>query len=219
MFKRYLFLSAMFFIYSFFGVFANAAGESVNNNTYISEEELTIYFRFDKDSIDGSYLSNTKTLKKLDDILSDESKAGKIESIRIFSTASPEGDFQYNQRLAKRRGIALSNYITENFKQINPDLISSSSQTESWEKVAYLISQDPNVKNKDSILYVLNENIPAREKERKLQSLDGGKSWQYVGRNYLRYLRTGTVCMIYYKDESPQKIGRASCRERVSPPV
>ena len=25
-----------------------------------------------------------------------------------------------------------------------------------------------------------------------------------MGRNYLRYLRTGTVCMIYYKDESPQ---------------
>ena len=68
---------------------------------------MVLYFRFDRAIVDKGYMGNSETLRHLDEVLSDSALTHRIDSIRILSFSSPEGDRSYNERLTRKRSVAV----------------------------------------------------------------------------------------------------------------
>ena len=73
-----------------------------------------IYYTLNEDFIRPQYMGNDKSMKEIIALL----KSGKVESMVIEGTASPEGPAKGNERLAKDRAENLKNYITGMFPEL-----------------------------------------------------------------------------------------------------
>ena len=67
-----------------------------------------IYYPVGKAELREDYMENAKTLQHIQKYLEHSSK---IDSITIYSYASPEGPYQLNKRLATNRGKTIKNYL------------------------------------------------------------------------------------------------------------
>ncbi|MBD9093873.1 MAG: DUF3575 domain-containing protein [Bacteroides oleiciplenus] len=57
---------------------------------------MMFYFRFGKSPVDSEYMDNSRMLRHLDRLLTDRNLCAHIDSINIYSFASPEGNHIYN---------------------------------------------------------------------------------------------------------------------------
>ena len=71
-------------------------------------QEYEIFFRFDKTDVDLGYLSNEVNIATLRHYLAN---SHKVDSITIYSYASPEGRQKHNQWLSQERAIAAKNIL------------------------------------------------------------------------------------------------------------
>lgn len=92
------------------GVLTSAQSQENRHEADLSGKPVYLYFRFDKAVVDYGYMDNARTLRHLEELLSDRSLTGRIDSIHILSFASPDGDRKYNERLARQRSTAVKGY-------------------------------------------------------------------------------------------------------------
>ena len=92
------------------------------------ESSLRIYYKFDNATVYTDYLSNPASFAKLDEIVSSSSASNGFE---IVTFSSPEGNFEYNARLAARRAESLRNWVYGKYPQLNGK-VSIRPNAESW---------------------------------------------------------------------------------------
>lgn len=84
------------------------------NRTITVEEGLpVVYYALNEDFIRPQYMDNQKSMKEIIRLL----KSGKVGSMVIEGTASPEGPAKGNERLATNRAENLKNYIVGMFPE------------------------------------------------------------------------------------------------------
>ncbi|CDN31943.1 Immunoreactive 53 kDa antigen PG123 [Mucinivorans hirudinis] len=168
---------------------------------------VTIYYRWDKDNLDKTYLTNTQTLSQIDSLLHLKS-ADYIDSLRIVAYASPEGPPDYNKRLSERRANTLKNYLLSTYPRLREDQIITVAKGENWDGFRRMALADPKLPMKEQVLSIIdNPNITDLQRQAQIAKMDGGRLYKnYILPNYYRYLRTGASLFVVYNPGKPVDI-------------
>jgi hypothetical protein len=123
-------------------------------------------------------------------------KSPRIDSIVIYSYASPEGPYKLNRRLAKERGERARKYLLEHMKSFRdfPDsLIIIKPTAENWEGLWDMVHKYYPYSDKRDVLNLLDrEDISNDTKKLLLKKLNGGRPWGFIKAKILPNLRYAT---------------------------
>lgn len=163
---------------------------------------VKVHFRQGAVVLDENYMDNKATLsefaKEVKAYYSDST--ARFRQIRVVSSASPEGGKALNDRIAKQRAEAITQWIS---REIAVDLDYAVESTGiDWELLKALILEDEGVPYRDEVLELL-ESAPAIV-------VENGKEVE-VRYNELKALRNGTPYRWIYANIFP-KLRYASAR-------
>lgn len=181
---------------------------------------VTIYYRWDKDNLDKTYLNNAETLVKIDSLLTSE-ESQYIDSLVVVAYASPEGIPAYNHALSQRRANTIKQYILENYPQYKYDQIITIARGENWEGFRRMAVGDPNLPMKEQVLAIIdNPNLDDVQRQSMITRLDGGRLYKnYILPNYYRYLRLGASLFVIYTPGTPVEIDFEPIHVEISEPI
>lgn len=185
-----------------FGALTGVQSQENSHGPDVSGKPMVLYFRFDKAVVDKGYMDNDRTLRHLEEILSDRSLTGRIDSINILSFASPDGDRKYNERLAKERSNAVKGYLVWKYPHLDQYRIHPRPKGENWKELRRLIAGDRSLPNREEVLQIIDRNPDSDRCKALLKNLDGGNSYRYIQGRLLRYLRNASVCMVWIRPDS-----------------
>lgn len=184
------------------GVLPGMQSQEHSREPDLSCKPLMLYFRFDKALVDSGYMDNSRTLRHIEEMLTDHQLCGRIDSINIFSFASPDGNRTYNERLARQRSIAVKGYLVWKYPHLNQQLIHPRPQGENWQELRRLIVSDINLPDQEEVLQIIDRYKDPEHCKTLLKKLDRGIPYQYIHDRLLRYLRNAAVCMVWIGPDS-----------------
>ena len=168
----------------------------------VSGKPLTLYFRLDGTTVDKDYMDNRRTLRHLDELLSDSVLTARIDSVNILSFASPDGRYAYNERLAQKRSRALKGYLVWKYPHLDQYRIHPRPQGENWKELKRLIEADHNLPGRERVLAIIDSTDNPDRCKTLLKQLDGGSPYLYIREHFLHRLRNASVCMVWLRPDS-----------------
>ncbi len=174
--------------------------------------ELTVEFRVNRTELDPRYSDNPTRVPELVSFLRqiDADSTLVIRSVTFCGAASPEGDYQYNKKLARGRMKTLETLV-RSYVEIPDSIIAYDDSYILWghlydeveksdmshkEAVLAILKQEPEI-----VGYYGNKRIDRRVLE--LQKLDGGKVWKEMLRRYFSPMRNACVVFVTFKHVPP----------------
>lgn len=134
----------------------------VNDRNYLS-------FRVNDTRIIDTLGDNAAQLARIESLMDDlvNQHEFHVDSIVLTASASPEGSYAQNDRLARGRATALKHWLGDRFGRQVDTLITVRWVAEDWIELARLISTDNTLTDKDAILDLLRSvgNPDRREAE------------------------------------------------------
>lgn len=165
--------------------------------------KFAIYYWLDRVDIDEQYLDNEWQISQIRKYLL---ISPKIDSITICSYASPEGVYERNVWLARKRAEAARRFIVNNIPEgssLNGDKIKLQPVAENWEGLKQEIEANYTLQNKDRVLRILNSNVGNDTKKWRIRNLDNGYTWHYIIVNHMPRLRLATWICVWVDPEVP----------------
>ena len=158
-----------------------------------------IYYPVNKVEIYEDYMTNSAELDNIKAILASTSI---IDSITIYSYASPEGSYSFNKWLAAERGKTAKRYILANIPEhrlVSDSLIRLQPTAENWVGMREEIVARYSLADKEQVLEIIDmPNIDDEQRKRLIKALDGGRSWQYILDNIMPHLRYATWISVWH---------------------
>ena len=158
-----------------------------------------IYYPVNKVEIYEDYMNNNEELEKIKLHLL---ASPRIDSIAIYSYASPEGSYEFNKWLAAERGKTAKRYILANIpknREFPDSLIRIQPVAENWMGMREEVAKRYTLSDKDNVLKILDmAHISDVHRKQMLRSLNGGRSWQYILKNIMPHLRYATWVSVWY---------------------
>ncbi len=190
---------------------AHNACEQVRLDTSNNLQNISIRYENDKAQPRWDYANNNDAYAAIVDAVKSLSSAdSNVRTIVIEGAASPVGSEEYNFDLALRRANVLRDIISrmEGGDKLKIRTISAG---EDWRTFKSYIEQNYYEPNRDQVLAVLDTDLSNDSKERQLQNLDGGRTWQTLVRDFMATARNAAMVHIVEIDElapsfSPLKI-------------
>ncbi len=118
-----------------------------------------------------------------------------ITGIFITSYSSPEGPYKLNLTLSKKRAYLLAEHLQKKYG-FAYNLFHTEGKGEDWQTLASLVEQSA-MKDKDKILYIINNVDIFKGREKKLMELSGGKSYKEMLREFFPKLRRSDYELSY----------------------
>lgn len=173
-----------------------------HNRVYIHTDTIEvrhfrIYYPVNKTQIDEDYMSNAHNLEVIRTYLAE---SPRIDSIVIYSYASPEGPYQFNKWLAGERGATAKRYILSQVPEgrlISDSLIHLRPEAENWSGLREEVYLHYHEADREEVLAVLDSNLPDTRKKETLKRLNGGQSWRYLLRHVMPKLRYATWITVW----------------------
>ena len=156
--------------------------------------EAIVDFPVNGTTLNEKYHNNTDELAKIINSI-DQVKAAKeaeIQSVVIKGTASPEGKYSVNERLAAGRTKAVYDYVVAKY-DFPAGLIKSESVPENCEGLRKYIAEST-FKNKADMLSVIDGNLDADAKEAKLRNMT---NYGTIRNKCLPFLRSTTYTITF----------------------
>lgn len=169
------------------------------------ENELLINFRQGKYEVVPDFADNKQSLSRLiSSVLAIRSSPdSRVCKVMIAGFASPEGSFEFNDRLAWSRAVALKEYLAE-VADLESDLVELYNGSEDWRGLRKLVEQS-DMYAKQAVLNII-DNTPvenaqtARSRLDELKRLDGGRPYKYMYDNFFPLLRNAAYIKVYYEN-------------------
>lgn len=134
-------------------------------------------------------------VSEIDALLSDSSNL--ILSITITGYSSPEGNYQNNDILAKRRALALKNFFETQYSSMQVEL-RTEWVAEDWGRLAEMV-RTSNMPDKEKVLDIIDNVDIFKGREAKLMALSGGRPWAYMLKEFFPKLRCASCRVGYLK--------------------
>lgn len=185
---------------------AAAAATADQGAVQMTTDTYQLLYRLDEVRIDRSYLSNKDNIAKIVDHLQ---RSERIDSIAIYAYASPEGVYEHNLMLARRRAEAAKRFILSNLpddKKQNPPHIILHPVAENWAGLRLAVEQNYHRADREKVLAIIDDpTISDDTREWRLKNRLSPESWNYIRRNLLPELRLATwVCVWQALPEQPE---------------
>ena len=158
-----------------------------------SVHSFRISYPINDTELHENYQNNAESLKMIRDHFQ---KSPRIDSIIIYSYASPEGPYKLNKRLAEERGQRARRYLIEQIpaeRNFPDSLIIIKPTAENWDGLHDMVSQSYPYSDKQEILDILAKtNVTPDQKKILLRKHNGGMAWKYIKAEILPQLRYAT---------------------------
>lgn len=170
-------------------------GEFADDVNSVSESFALYYWR-DRIDIDEEYLDNRVQIDHIKDYLA---RSPRIDSITIYAYASPEGVYEHNVWLSRRRAEAARRFILANIPEgraFDPSTIRLRPMEENWSGLRQEIEANYFRADRERVLNILDAPVGNDTKKWRLQQLDNGYTYKYIIRNHMPRLRLATwICV------------------------
>lgn len=175
------------------------------------KKSVKVYFRQGSSSIDENYMGNKATLS---DFAAEVKmyygdSTAQFRQIHIVSSVSPEGSARANERIAKQRAEAITEWIR---REINVDVeYAVESMGVDWALLGELVQNTDNaVPYRDEVLKILLDTSEGAEATRfnRLVALRGGVPYRWIYNNLFSDLRYATArCEFWWEIYPELKLG------------
>lgn len=168
--------------------------------TVSAQAQARIDFKVNLTNFDKTYHGNDSALERvltrIDSMVLDPRM--RVERITVVGTASPEGPYTNNVRLATERASAFISILQDRYS-FHDSIYAISTIPEDWDGMRMMLAADSTIPYGEVVLRFLNEtaDIDGDTRERLLKSLDGGAPYASMRRNVLPYLRRASVLVDY----------------------
>lgn len=134
-------------------------------------------------------------VSELDSLRSGSSNT--VMGITVTGYSSPEGSYDSNDRIAKRRAQALKSFLETKY---NSTLVEIRTEwiAEDWDRLAELVRAS-DMEDKDRVLDIIDRVGIFKGRENRLKALSGGKPWAYMLKEYFPKLRCASCRIGYLK--------------------
>ena len=171
--------------------------------------EIPIYFRLGKSSYDPSFLGNAASVDSFVKLVTDLGDEN-IRSIEVNSYASPDGVYEYNLMLSRKRAVEVKWLLRTRAPEFYPK-VQMRLRGEAWGLLRDRVAADEKLSqnSRDRILKFLdNSSISDDTRKWRLANWLGsdpavGDLYQYLLRNHYRYLRSAVIIVINLEPVSP----------------
>ena len=171
----------------------------------IRDGALTIRFGQGRRTIDRELADNNRVLVDLITAVRsiDGSADSRVARVVIAGFASPEGQFEENERLAWERAVAVRNFFVDN-SPIDPALVHTYNGSVDWEGLRKLVAGS-DMPHRDAVLRII-EDTPVWDAVRntgrhgELMRLAGGEPYNYMLRRFFPQLRQAAYIKVYYEN-------------------
>lgn len=187
-------------------LYASLMFASISYAQEVDSLSLEVHFRWDDDVLDVTYMDNGRVLGDIRKTV-DSIGVRHIDSMVIVSQSSPEGVWEHNQNLSRRRAATMRKYMQENYPSLM-SLLTVNPDGESWGQLRNRIERD--------------DNLTRAEKLRLIRIIDndeisiGTKKWRmsrdpkfaYLYKTHYPKIRNSMICIIYSHKEHTDPIPR-----------
>lgn len=199
---------------------ANTAGPKVTpsiRSEEVSDDErpnairdIEVHFRFDKSRLDLNYMGNQQSLEKFAQVI-DSLGLNMIDSVVIVSQSSPEGVYEHNLSLSRRRAATMRREIEKRHPDLG-DKLFVHPDGESWQRLREYVVKDSLMKQStiDKVLAVIDADVNIGTKKWRMEQLD---IYPYLRKTYYPRIRNSVFCIVYFDDglsilevEQPQPV-------------
>ena len=179
------------------------------------KDALYVHFELGKAILRTDFRNNHSTLERITDITRQimADTTSSVKKIQIIGLASIEGGVAANERLAQQRALALQRYLQQEV-EIDDSLFDTVGGGEAWaefrDQLSDLADQQPSLRE---VIDMMDGEADPDARERKLRTMHGGRTWQYIREQVLKDQRNSGYIHIYYDyvpDEAAATINRAS---------
>ena len=161
------------------------------------KQEANIKFLINQANLRASEL-NTVSIKDLGKILreiNDNEETRALQNIEVSAYASPDGKFDFNEKLAEKRQDVSADYLKNELKKIKMKAdVDTKFTAEDWEGFQELISKS-NLQDRDVILRVLSMYKDPEEREQQIRNMS--EVFTDIKENILPELRRARLIVNY----------------------
>ncbi|MDY3891239.1 MAG: hypothetical protein SOZ26_01675 [Bacteroidaceae bacterium] len=161
------------------------------------KQEANIKFLINQATLRASELNSVsvKDLGKILKEINDNTLTLALTNIEVSAYASPDGKFDFNEKLAEKRQNVSSNYLKKELKKIKMDAdVDTKFTAEDWEGFQELISKS-NLQDKQVILRVLSMYEDPEEREQQISNMS--EIYTDIKQNILPELRRARLIVNY----------------------
>ena len=161
------------------------------------KQEANIKIHINKATQRASELNSVsvKDLGKILKEINDNTLTRALTNIEVSAYASPDGKFDFNEKLAEKRQNVSSNYLKKELKKIKMDAdVDTKFTAEDWEGFQELISKS-NLQDKQVILRVLSMYEDPEEREQQISNMS--EIYTDIKQNILPELRRARLIVNY----------------------
>ena len=166
-----------------------------------------IFYPVGKTELHEDYMDNANTLHRIHKYLE---KSPRIDSITIYSYASPEGPYLLNKRLAAERGKTAKQYLLNHLpadRHLPDSLFIIDPTAENWQGLRDLVLYQYPHADKEELLAILDrKDITDERRKVLLKRLNAGKPWLYILKHLMPQLRYATWVSVWQRIKVDQVI-------------
>ena len=158
-------------------------------------KRYNLFFRINSPVIYEDFQDNAKTIATMrQDIEATLQMDGSVpDSLLILSTASPDGGYEFNKRLARNRAASTEKLLLEMFPQFKDAHIKVEYLEEDWDGLRQVLRAHPEFPQREEMMAVIEDDNDLQSKEYRLRALKQG--WRYLVRNYIHALRNSSITL------------------------
>ena len=164
--------------------------------------------------IDSTFRDNAFQLSRLASFLEcmEQDSMFLIEKVIFYGTASPEGCYQLNKQLARKRLATLESFVRERLK-IPDRCVVRDCQYINWSRLTSM-TRESNIPYKEKVVEILGyeeefsnygKGLQIDNRVLLLQSLYAGRMWQLMYKRFFDSMRNAGVLFILAKDKTFSK--------------
>lgn len=138
-----------------------------------------IHFPLDRYELLTEFSNNASELARIDSLAA-AVRDGNPSPVRIAicGYASPEGPYEYNERLSWNRAQTVRRYLSEKYPS-GANLFTLTNVPEDWDSVRRWVAAS-HIANKDQVLNILDGTPYPDKRDAELRAIDGGRTYRML---------------------------------------
>ena len=158
---------------------------------------IEVHFRFDKSRFDMDYRGNAQALERFAQAV-DSIGLGRIDSVVVVSQSSPEGVYEHNLKLSRKRSATMRRIVLQRHPELE-SLLYVRPDGESWEGLRSYVANDKKMKQQtiNQVLRIIDSDVNVATKKWRLQQLP---IYRYLIQTHYPRLRNSVFCIVYFSD-------------------